>query len=70
MRISKAVQFLKDKNYLDRVVNDVYKSTDEDIDITIREWLSDLDTSWELGGNLTPHVITVKNYIKKLAATS
>lgn len=70
MRISKAVQFLKDKNYLDRVVNDVYTCTDEDVDIVIREWLSDLDTSWELGSNLAPHVTTVKNYIKKLAATS
>lgn len=70
MKISKAVQFLMDKNYLDRVVNDVYKSKDEDIDITIREWLSDLDTNWELGSNLTAHVTTVKNYIRKLAATS
>ena len=70
MRISKAVQFLMNKNYLDRVVSDVYECTDENIDITIREWLNDLDTSWELGGNLTPHVTTVKNYIKKLAATS
>jgi len=68
MKTSKAVQFLIDKKYLDIVVKDVIKEEESERRISIIEWLSDLDTGWELGGNLSQHAKTVENYIKKVGS--
>jgi hypothetical protein len=66
MRISTAVQFLIDKKYLDIVVREMATVKENKRRVAIIEWLSDLDTGWELGSNLSQHAKTVENYIKKV----